>query len=69
MHTLQDVLREQIIFSAIVWHVKENERIRNSQNGFMKHKSYLASLISFYDRVTLLVDQGKVVNIVSLDFS
>uniref|UniRef100_A0A8B9BFW3 Reverse transcriptase domain-containing protein n=1 Tax=Anser brachyrhynchus TaxID=132585 RepID=A0A8B9BFW3_9AVES len=43
--------------------------IRPSQHGFMKGKSCLTNLISFYDRVTRLVDEGKAVDIAYLDFS
>jgi len=43
--------------------------MRPSQNGFMKGKSCLTNLISFYNRVNRLVDEGKVVVVVYLDFS
>ena len=60
---------EQVILNAITWHVQDNQGIRPSQHGFMKGKSCLTNLISFYDRVTHLVDEGKAVDIVYLDFS
>ncbi|GAB0175892.1 mitochondrial enolase superfamily member 1 [Grus japonensis] len=59
----------QIILSAITWHVQDNQVIRPSQHGFMKGRSYLTNLISFYDKVTCLVDEGKTVDVVYLDFS
>ena len=43
--------------------------IRPSQHGFMKGRSCLTNLISFYDKVTHLVDEGKAVDVVYLDFS
>lgn len=55
--------------------LKVNQRIRPSQHEFMKFmscqtgRSCLTNLISFYDKVTRLVDEGKVVNVVYLDFS
>ena len=60
---------EQIILSAIMQHVQDNQVIRPSQHGFMKGKSCLTNLISFYDKVTRLVDEGKAVDVVYLDFS
>ena len=60
---------EQIILSAITWHEQDKQMIRPSQHEFMKDRSCLTNLISFYDKVTCLVDEGKVVNIVYLDFS
>ena len=62
-------VREQIILSAIMQHVQDNQAIRPSQHGFVKGRSCLTKLISFYDRVTCLVDDGKAVDIVCLDFS
>jgi len=49
--------------------VKDNQGIRPSQHGFMKGRSSLTNLISFYDQVTRLVDEGKAVDVVYLDFS
>ncbi len=40
-----------------------------SKNRFMKGRSCLTNLISFYDLVTRLVDEGKAVDVVYLDFS
>ncbi|GAB0202730.1 hypothetical protein GRJ2_002738600 [Grus japonensis] len=37
--------------------------------GFMKGRSCLTNLISFYNQVTHLVDEGKAVDVVCLDFS
>ncbi|GAB0207329.1 mitochondrial enolase superfamily member 1 [Grus japonensis] len=50
---------EQIILSAITWPVQDNQGIRPSQHGFMKGRSCLTNLISFYDKVTRSVDEGK----------
>ncbi|GAB0179542.1 mitochondrial enolase superfamily member 1 [Grus japonensis] len=60
---------EQITLSAIMWHVQDNQTIRPSQHGLMKGSSCLNNLISFYDKVTHLVDEGKAVDVVYLDFS
>ncbi|KAK4811461.1 LOW QUALITY PROTEIN: hypothetical protein QYF61_006395 [Mycteria americana] len=62
-------LMEQIILSAITQHVRDNQVISPSQHGFMKAKSCLTNLISFYDKVTRLVGEGKAVDVVYLDFS
>ncbi|KAK4830570.1 hypothetical protein QYF61_011748 [Mycteria americana] len=39
------------------------------KHGFMKGRSCLTNLISFYDNVTHLVDEGKAVHVVYVDFS
>jgi len=59
---------EQFIRSALTGHVKDNQGIRPSQHGFMKGRSCLTNLI-FYDQVTCLVDEGKAVDVIYLDFS
>uniref|UniRef100_A0A493U138 Reverse transcriptase domain-containing protein n=1 Tax=Anas platyrhynchos platyrhynchos TaxID=8840 RepID=A0A493U138_ANAPP len=62
-------LMEQIILSVITWHLQSKQVIRPSQHGFMKGRSCLTNLISFYDKVTHLVDEGKAVDVVYLDIS
>ena len=59
---------EQIILSAITRHVQDNQVIRPSQHEFMKGRSCLTNMIS-YDRATCLLDEGKAVDVVYLDFS
>ncbi|PKU41653.1 rna-directed dna polymerase from mobile element jockey-like [Limosa lapponica baueri] len=60
---------EQIILRAIMQCKKDAQVIRPSQHGFMRGRSCLTNLISFYDKVTRLVDEGKAVDVVYLDFS
>uniref|UniRef100_A0A493SY89 Reverse transcriptase domain-containing protein n=1 Tax=Anas platyrhynchos platyrhynchos TaxID=8840 RepID=A0A493SY89_ANAPP len=63
-------LMEQIILSVITWHLQCNQVIRPSQHGFiMKGRSCLTNLISFYNKVTHFVDEGKAVDVLYLDFS
>ncbi|KAK4826464.1 hypothetical protein QYF61_009191 [Mycteria americana] len=62
-------LMEQIILSAITRHAENNQGIKPSQHGFRKGRSCLTNLISFYDKVTRLVDEGKAVDVVYLDVS
>ena len=59
----------QIILSAIMWHTQDNQLMRPTQHGFTKGGSCLMNLISFYDQVARLVDEGKAVDDVYLDFS
>uniref|UniRef100_A0A8B9BV62 Reverse transcriptase domain-containing protein n=1 Tax=Anser brachyrhynchus TaxID=132585 RepID=A0A8B9BV62_9AVES len=62
-------LMEQIILNVITRHLQGKHAIRPSQHGFMKGRSCLTNLISFYDQVTRLVDEGKAVDVIYLDFS
>ena len=52
-----------------VRHIKDKDIIRSSQHGFTKGKSCLTNLINFHDEVIGLVDEGRAVAIVYLDFS
>ena len=62
---------KQIILREITQHVHGAQEIRPSQHRFMKGRPCLTNLISFYDWVTRLVDEGKAVDVVyfSKDFS
>ncbi|GAB0209271.1 mitochondrial enolase superfamily member 1 [Grus japonensis] len=62
-------IMEQFILSVLTRQVQDNQGIRPSQHGFMKGRSCLTNLISFYDLVTRLVDEGKAVDVIYLDFS
>ncbi|GAB0181963.1 mitochondrial enolase superfamily member 1 [Grus japonensis] len=52
---------EQIILTAIMRHVLDNQVIRPSQHGFMKGRSCLTNLMSFCE---IPVDEGKAVDVV-----
>ena len=58
---------EQIILNTIIQHMQD-QMIRPSQHGFMKGRACLTNLISFCVKMTRLLDEGKVVDIVYLDF-
>ncbi|KAK4811295.1 hypothetical protein QYF61_023347 [Mycteria americana] len=62
-------IMERFILSALNRHVQANQGIRPSQHGFRKGRSCLTNLISSYDKVTRLVDEGKAVDVIYLDFS
>lgn len=49
--------------------MKENKIVSSSQYGFTKGKSRLTNLISFFDEMTSLVDEGGAIDIIFLDFS
>lgn len=59
---------EQIVLSASMWHVLDNQGIWPRQDGFGKGSCCLSNLISFYDMVIHLVDEGKAVDFVCLGF-
>ncbi|PKU33310.1 rna-directed dna polymerase from mobile element jockey-like [Limosa lapponica baueri] len=61
-------IMEMIILSELSRQVQSSQGIRASQHGFMKGRSCLTNLISFYDHVTRLLDWGKAVDVVYLDF-
>jgi len=62
-------IMERFILNALARHVKDNQGIRPSQHVFMKGKSCLTDQISFYDQESHLVDEGKAMDVIYLDFS
>jgi len=60
-------IMERLMLSALTGRVKDDQGIRPSQHGFMKGRSCLTNLT--YDQVTCLVDEGKAVDVIYLDFS
>lgn len=59
---------EQIIMSAIAQYMQHYQDIKLSQDGFMKGRSFFTNLISLYNKVNCLVDEGRTVDVLYLDF-
>jgi len=57
---------EQLILEIISRHIKDNKIVR--MHGFTKAKSCLTNLINFYNEMTGLVDEGRAVYVVYLNF-
>lgn len=55
---------EKIILKCFDKHLKENAVMCHSQPGFVRGKSGFSNLISFHDKVTHLVDQGKTIDVI-----
>ena len=49
--------------------MEHKEVVRKSRHGFMKRKPCLTNLITFYNEVTGLVDEGRAGDVVYLNFS
>ena len=57
---------QQLILDAISEQMEEKKVIRSSQHGFIKGKSCLTNVVTFYDVMTGWVDEGQAVDV---DFS
>uniref|UniRef100_A0A8B9CHE2 Reverse transcriptase domain-containing protein n=1 Tax=Anser brachyrhynchus TaxID=132585 RepID=A0A8B9CHE2_9AVES len=62
-------IMEKMILEVIEAHLGDNAVIGSSQHGFMKGRSRLTNLISFYVKITHIVNQGKPADVIFLDFS
>jgi len=51
----------EVHLETISKHVKDKKFIKNSQHGFLKEKSCLTKLITFYVKMNGLVDKGRAV--------
>ncbi|RMB96116.1 hypothetical protein DUI87_27402 [Hirundo rustica rustica] len=69
LNSVPGKIMEQFILSVITLNLQDGQGLRPSQHRFRRGRSCLTNLISFYDQVTCLVDAGRAVDVVYLDFS
>jgi hypothetical protein len=62
-------IEESIVREKISDHFLNNSLLNSSQHGFMNNKSCQTNLLEFLDKVSQVVDEGKAMDVVYLDFS
>eukprot|EP00061_Rhincodon_typus_P002622 g18031.t1 len=62
-------LLEKILRDKIYVHLEANGLISDRQHGFVLGRSYLHNLIELYEEVMRVIDEGKAINAVYMDFS
>lgn len=60
---------ESIVRDRIIDHLDRNKPLRDSQHGFMRHRSCLTNLLEFFEEVLKKVDRGEPVDIIYFDFA
>jgi hypothetical protein len=50
---------ESVIKDRILGHLKKHKLIRNSQHGFLPGRNCTTNLLSFFEKVTSSIDDGK----------
>ena len=60
---------EHVIKESLQSHLTRNSLKRKTQHGFMQNKSCTTNLLEFLETATKLVDEGKSLDIIYLDFA
>ena len=62
-------LLESIIKDNLMEHLTTNRLIKNSQHGFLPGRSCTTNLVTFFNKLTDIVDKGKPADVFYLDFA
>jgi hypothetical protein len=60
---------EGIIKDHVVNHLERHGLIRATQHGFMRGKSCVTNLLTFFEKITAAIDGGEAVDVIYLDFA
>ena len=60
---------EKVIRRKLVNYLNENNMFNDSQHGFRGSRSCLSQLLSHFDQITRLLEAGKAVDVIYLDFA
>jgi hypothetical protein len=60
---------EGILKDKIVTHLEKQGLIRATQHGFMRGRSCTTNLLSFFEKMTSELDNGKAAYVIYLDFA
>jgi len=60
---------EKILRDRISAHLQENGLVSDRQCGFVRGRSGLTNWIEFFEEVTKVIDEGRAVDVVYMDFS
>jgi len=67
--SLPGKVMKKVVWRDIEKHLKNKAVTGHSQRGFMEGKSCLSNLTSFHDKVTCVMEKGKMMDMIFLDFS
>eukprot|EP00061_Rhincodon_typus_P009918 g33776.t1 len=62
-------LLEKILRDRIYSHMEISGHISEKQHGFVKGRSCLTNLVEFFEEVMSMIDEGRAVDVVYMDFS
>src|SRR6218665_2486396 len=60
---------ERIVKDNVVEHLNRYNVIKGSQHGFTRRRSCLTNLLEFFEEVYEMIDEGKPVDVIYLDFA